>query len=113
MKLRKWKMYALIEHEHTSKTEFFAYIGDKGYVQMYYKAFDGDLPMVPVLVKEDKKGEYYGWIDTNATNPEMIWKRKNIFEMCFTYGSDAEVKAGRGEVIRLSIKKTNKSLDTH
>lgn len=105
MKLREWKMYALIEHDHTGKVEFFTNIGDKGYVQLYYKAFEGKLPMVPVVVKEDKKGEYYGWIDKDATDPEMIWQGKNIFEMCFAYGSDAEVKKGRGEVVRLSIER--------
>ena len=102
---RQWKMYTLIDKDN-SGNEFFLHTGDKGYVQLYKREYSDNLPMVAVVVKEDKKGEYYGWIDKGRTDPEMIWQGKNLFEICFAYGSNAEVEAGRGEVVRLKIEKT-------
>jgi hypothetical protein len=37
------------------------------------------------------------------TEPKMIWHRRGQFEMCFTYGSHAEVERGKGRVLRLRV----------
>ena len=59
--------------------------------------------IVEVLVFESETGIYHGWIDTGKTVPEMIHHKK-IFEICFAYGSAAEVERGRGRVVKLDIK---------
>lgn len=61
-------------------------------------------PVVPVVLTESENGKFLGWIDTGTETPCMIWHEK-IFEICFPYGSKAEVDLGRGKVVRLEIRK--------
>jgi len=56
---------------------------------------------IPVRITENKDGEYYGWIDKGDDSPVMIWPSRNLFEMCFPYGSQIEVEKGKGRVIRM------------
>lgn len=93
-------MYSLIDTD-SKGIPYFYHPGPKHYVDLYKREFD--LPMVQVIVKEDKNGEYYGWIDKGEKEPEMIWRGKGLFSMCFPYGPEEEVKRGRGEIVRLSI----------
>jgi hypothetical protein len=64
-----------------------------------------DSPIVRVRAVETPEGEYYGWIGAKSPDepPCMIWPHRGLFSMCFPYGPDAEVKAGRGEIVRMEI----------
>jgi hypothetical protein len=75
--------------------------------RLYCKAHGRDQEPVKVLIELDPDGLYYGWQDPEDDGedraPSMIWDRKNLFEMCFTYGVEPEVKAKKGRVVRLKI----------
>lgn len=72
---------------------------DKGWVEMH----NIDDPIVKVLVEESPEGEYYGWLEHGEVFPCMIWKGKNLFDVCFPYGPEEEVKKGKGEVLQLTL----------
>jgi hypothetical protein len=69
---------------------------------------------VEIEVIEDPDGRYYGWIDADRPDvpfsasytgePVMIQPDGSLFRMQFPYGPQAEVDAGKGEVVRLSVK---------
>lgn len=67
----------------------------------FYVKLHGSDP-VPVEVVEDPDGEYLGYIPTGEVVPTLILHSR-IFEIQFPYGSHAEVKRGKGEVVSLSI----------
>lgn len=63
-----------------------------------------------VEVSEDDGWDFVGWRDFrfNDTNGEgddvsLVWPNFRAFEMCFTYGVDAEVEAGRGEIVYMQL----------
>jgi hypothetical protein len=63
---------------------------------------------VPVLVIEDPDGNYLGWLDEtdsprNNGVPEMITV-KQLFNINFAYGYEAEEEAGRGKAVQLRIE---------
>jgi hypothetical protein len=74
-------------------------------------------PVVPVTVTEvadgDPGGTHWGWIESEAAaafyrrephdEPCMIWAFRGAFDVQFPYGPAAEVKAGKGRVVRLRI----------
>lgn len=66
----------------------------------------GDAPIVPVTVTEDPEGPYWGWIATGETAPSMIFRHKVQFEICFPYGVQVEVAAGKGRIVKLKVEKT-------
>lgn len=61
---------------------------------------------VPVTVTIDDGGPYWGWLDGRGTYPEFIFHRRMLVNMCFTYGPQAEVGAGRGRIVRLTVTET-------
>lgn len=93
---RSWKMWAHDYGEHG----FNHASPDKKWVEIHGLSE----PVVPVEVYEDKEGTMLGWLDKNDDYPTMIWHKK-IFEICFPYGSAAEVAAGKGVVLQLSIRR--------
>ena len=64
-------------------------------------------PIVAVDVAEVADGDpaatHWGWVDTGDATPEMIYPRESLFSMCFPYGVQAEVDAGKGRVVRLAV----------
>lgn len=60
--------------------------------------------------KEDDKGEYWSFQDTGEDTFHLIFPHKVLFDVCFAYGVDAEVEAGRGRIVHLKITKS-KSLE--
>lgn len=88
-----WQMYALLYGE--------ARLGTVGALH-YVKAHGLPQPIVPVTVSESPGGEFLGWIATGEESPRMI-QPVRLFEMQFPYGSRAEVRAGRGKVVRLDV----------
>lgn len=64
---------------------------------------------VPVRVVEDPEGTHKGWIDARDEvrgddRPGLIC-RKEIFEIQFPYGSQAEIDHGRGRAVLLRIER--------
>lgn len=85
---------------HVSKNGVFLDLGDFRFVTMHGHAPD---QISQVLLTEDAVGNYFGWLPTGGLIPCMIYHPK-VFEVCFAYGSQAEVERGRGVVIPLRIE---------
>lgn len=98
---RSWKMWGHEVPAHDGTIEYH-HCGDKRWVEIHGLSY----PIVPVVLKESKKGKFLGWLETGSDAPCMIWHEK-IFEICFAYGSEVEVKKGRGTVVRLVIERDN------
>jgi len=63
----------------------------------------GDEPVVPVNVVIDSEGTYFGWQDTGSDYIAMIYHHLGLLEMCFPYGSKAEIAAEKGNIVRLKV----------
>lgn len=90
---RTWAMYAARKNDGTL-VNFFPH---PNIVAMCTGKGD---EVVPVVLTEDPDGVFAGWVDAEDGEVSMI-ERHIIFEIQFPYGSEAEVKRGRGEVVRL------------
>lgn len=90
-----WDMYAAPSDHHEKE---WLTVGDRRYVRMH-----GCADPVPVRLTEDPAADYLGWIETGEDIPVMIHHKK-IFDICFPYGSAAEVEKGRGRVVPLRIE---------
>lgn len=103
--MRTWRMFAGRPTRVIEGREFLNF-GDRRYVEMH-----GRTP-VEVELTEDPEGDYLGWIRTPDPNlprrnegvPTMIQPHPSLFRMQFPYGPDAEVEAGRGEIVRMTCK---------
>jgi len=104
MKKLTWTMWAHREKDRNGagKPMYLHASEDKGWVDMH----ELDIPVVKVEVRENPKGEYFGWIEAGKTVPEMIWMGKNLFDCCFPYGPEEEEKRGKGRIVRLDVKET-------
>ena len=56
-----------------------------------------------IELEEHDDGPYYGWQDTGEEKVGLIYPNKILFGICFAYGVEAEVSAGRGKVIRMNV----------
>lgn len=106
---RTWNLWA-----YASRSTFW-HIGAKRWVELHGLSD----PIVPVLVEEctgDVLGSevtHYGWEYTEKPGSvTMIWPRATnndrlkpwmSLEMCFAYGMQAEVDAGKGNMVALRI----------
>mgnify|MGYP003394149107 CR=1 FL=1 len=89
-------------------------VGEYAYAfpdRRYPEAHADGKTAVEVTVTEDPDGPYWGWLDDPDGGhwkpndyPEFIWHEKMAFDMCFAYGPEAEVKAGKGRIVRLRIE---------
>lgn len=50
---------------------------------------------------------YWAFLDKKDMELSMIFPNQSLFNMCFAYGPDIEVKAGKGKILRLAIEETN------
>lgn len=100
---RVWSMFALCRLKQHPEAPFEHFYGSTMQCQM-----SGNDPIALLRLTQDPGGPYYGWYQSH--HPEnrgrggevsMIYRRLMMVEMCFTYGSKAEVQRGRGEIIRL------------
>jgi hypothetical protein len=57
-----------------------------------------------VKVTEDPHGDYYGWLRVDKVEYSLIFKTLLSLEVCFPYGTKAEVEAGNGRVVRLKVE---------
>ena len=98
-----WDMWA---HDRNGE---YQHLGDKWWVDIHGLPD----PVVPVTVTEvpddAPDGTHWGWLDFQppgqaaAPVPQMIWAFRGAFDAQFPYGPDAEVRAGKGRVVRLRI----------
>ena len=95
----QWKMWAH-EIDGIDGRKEYHHCGAKWWVELHGLSS----PVVPVVMTEDEKGTWLGWIETGTTDPTMVWHER-VFEICFPYGSKIEVESGKGRVVRLSIRK--------
>ena len=102
----EWPMWALRTDEHwPNDPGFFVYaFPDRHYPKAYA---DKGVEPVEVLVRLDDDGDYWGWMQNGGEYPEFIFHVRMAFEMCFTYGPQAEVDAGRGRIVRLAVMPAN------
>lgn len=73
------------------------------------RSCDPEKPVFKVRLSLDEKGEYYGWLHSDADEyfageVSMIFGHRMLAEMCFPYGSAAEEKRGRGKLMRFSLE---------
>ena len=96
-----WPMWA---HDRNGQ---YQHVGEKRWVEIHGLPD----PVVPVTVTEvaddAPDGTHWGWIwadrELDHGQPCMIWAFRGAFDAQFPYGPDAEVKAGKGRVVRLRI----------
>ncbi len=79
----------------------YRHIGHRHYVKLHGL----DDPIVAVTLTEDSQGDYWGWLASDAAEPSMVWPSKVQFTMCFPYGPEAEVKRGKGKILRLRVER--------
>lgn len=98
---RQWEMWGHELKTHDGKGfEYHHCSPDRRWVEMHRLSE----PVVPVVVSESPSGNFLGWIETGTDVPTMIWHER-IFDICFPYGSKAEVEAGHGRVVRLELRR--------
>lgn len=94
----RWRMWA---HRYESG-ELFNF-GERQWVELHGLP-DPILEVdVAEVAEDDLAATHWGWMETGSTEPEMIYPRKFLLSMCFHYGVQAEVDAGRGRVVRLAV----------
>lgn len=102
-----WKMFAHeVDYGQEGREIEFHHLGPKWWTEMH----DLDEPIVEVEVTEDPDGTYYGWIefdDKHVRVPCMIQPDELRFRMCFNCDPEDYVKAGSGEILKLSVRKIN------
>jgi hypothetical protein len=75
---------------------------DPGHRRFALAHSTGEQP-VAVVVSENPDGPYWGWLGAGDEHPCMIYGHPSLFRMCFPYGPQAEVNAGKGRIVRLDI----------
>jgi hypothetical protein len=67
-------------------------------------------PIVEVNVRlvadDDPTATHWGWIETGASEPSVIWPNWPCYSVCFHYGPAAEEEAGKGRTVRLAVTTT-------
>lgn len=59
---------------------------------------------------EDQDGSYYGWKSSDG-DLSMVYSNQLLLEMCFPYGIETEVAAGKGNLVRLTVKSSKPLLN--
>ncbi|ACU71891.1 hypothetical protein Caci_2982 [Catenulispora acidiphila DSM 44928] len=93
-----WRMFA-----HRYDSGDLHNLGSRRYVEFHGVS----APIVEVDVVEvsddDPTATHWGWMGMDITEPVMIYPREVLFRVCFPYGVQAEVDAGKGRVVRLAV----------
>lgn len=58
-----------------------------------------------VEFEEDVDGDYWSFQDTDEEDFHLIFPHKVLFDICFAYGVEAEIKAGKGRIAHLKVVK--------
>ena len=82
----------------------YTYIYESEWVYEMAGHGDGE-PAEAVELVADPEGDYLGWLSVREGNsvPVMV-KLRSLFSMQFTYGVQAEVDAGRGLAVGLTLR---------
>jgi len=96
--LGPWRMWA-----HRYDNGDLHNLGSRRYVE----AHGLRKPIIEVDVAEvsddDPAATHWGWMRPTDTEPVMIYPREVLFRVCFPYGVQAEVDAGKGRMVRLAV----------
>jgi len=84
-------------------------------VRRYVEAHGVKAPIVEVdVVKvpdDSPAATHWGWMRPTDTQPVMIYPHEVLFRVCFPYGVEAEVAAGKGRVVRLAVTEIKEDVD--
>jgi len=58
---------------------------------------------IPVTVALHEDGPYWAWQDTGASDFNFIFTHRTGVSMCFPYGVEVEIKAGKGSLVRVNV----------
>jgi hypothetical protein len=90
-----WQMWA----EARPNGEFW-YLGNRNSVPIDRMGRAAD-----VVVNEDPKGSYWGWLATGETIPSHIWPTKETFLLFFRQDPAEAEQQGEGHVLRLTVER--------
>lgn len=98
---RRWDLLAGLR-EGPDGPEFCDFHPEEWFVRAY-----GHRDVHEVTLVEDPDGDLRGWVDADQErDPGVVMvQHHRVFEVQFTYGSAAEVEAGKGEVVPLRVEK--------
>lgn len=98
-------MYAHQRYVPFYGSQIFVDIGSSFF---YTRAHDYSAPVHKVQATEaspDQEADvYYGWLNFKTGQVSMVFHHPSALEVCFPYGTQAEIKAGRGHIVRLLLE---------
>lgn len=56
------------------------------------------------VAHDDPAATHWAWLKAGDREPEMIYPRRVLYEVCFPYGPEAEERAGKGRTVRLAVR---------
>lgn len=88
--------------------DFFAHIHNGLYRDIFSHTIAVEMcddgPVYPVRVSVDSDGTYWAWYDARQKRLSMIYSRKILLDMCFTYGPEVEEARDGGLRCRVKIE---------
>lgn len=93
-----WRMHAS-DHGGT-----FFNLGPRRYVELHGTSDPIVEVHVALVDADDPTATHWGWLAAAADKPSMIWPSWAQLDCCFTYGSAAEERAGKGRIVRLTVR---------
>lgn len=80
------------------------FYGSVRQVTMCLTGPDDKTPIYSVDVTEDDaNGTMWAWWDAQRSSFSMVYKTRQVLEICFPYGIDVEEKRDRGKACKVSI----------
>jgi hypothetical protein len=93
----EWKMWAVANDRGV--------LSDPGHRRSAQANCSGTSTVVPVTVRENENGTYYGWMRPTDDYPVMIHGHMIALNMCFPQGAKVEEQQGHGRIVRLTVEK--------
>lgn len=93
----QWQMYA---HDDEG---LYTNLGARPWVELHGLRLPIVLVDVRLVADDDPAATHWGWLETGADGPTMIWPSHAQFSVCFPYGYRAEEEAGKGRAVRLAV----------
>lgn len=94
----RWRMWA---HRYDSGDLW--NLGSRWYVEFHGVPKSIVEVDVAEVADDDPAATHWGLMRAGETEPVMIYPREVLFRVCFPYGVQAEVDAGKGRVVRLAV----------
>jgi len=99
---RMWAVKRLREQDQT--IYYWGISPHKRYTECFVLK-DGVLVDVEVTI--DPQGTYWAMYRIKEDKINMIYPSKNLFDVCFPYGPEAEEKLERGKIVKCTVKEVN------